>query len=127
MHFPISIKGVLLVDGKVALVRNSRREWELPGGRIDLGESPQQTLEREFLEELSVQVRAAEIIDSYMFEVVPSEHVFIVTYGCRLLGSFDPVLSHEHIEFSLHALGDLSRIPLPIGYARSIRAWSERA
>ena len=109
------------------LVRNARNEWELPGGRIDLGETPEQTLEREFSEELSVQVRAVEIIDSYMFEVVPSEHVFIVTYGCRLLGSFKPVLSHEHTECSLHALGNLSRIPLPAGYARSIKSWSERA
>ena len=127
MDYPISIKGVLLVDGKVALVRNARNEWELPGGRIDLGESPEQTLEREFVEELSIRVRAIGIIDSYIFEVVPSEHVFIVTYGCRLLGSFTPVLSHEHTEFALHALGDLSHIPLPAGYARSINAWSERA
>ncbi len=127
MRYPISIKGILFVDGKVVLVRNDRNEWELPGGRLEHGESPEQTLEREFAEELSVKVCAAEIIDSYVFEVVPSEHVFIVTYGCRLLGRFMPVLSHEHTEFSLHALDDLTHIPLPAGYARSINAWSERA
>ncbi len=33
--YPTSIKGVLLLDGRVLLVKNSRDEWELPGRRID--------------------------------------------------------------------------------------------
>ncbi|MGH7023898.1 MAG: NUDIX domain-containing protein [Caulobacteraceae bacterium] len=41
---PVSIKGVLLVEGKVVLLKNSRDEWELPGGRVDPGESHEQTL-----------------------------------------------------------------------------------
>ena len=126
MH-PISIKGVLFVEGKVVLVRNSRNEWELPEGRMDPGETPDQTLAREFEEELSIRVEARGIIDSYLFEVAPSEHVFIVTYGCRLLGEFAPVVSEEHTEFGLHAPADLGRIALPAGYARSIHAWSSHA
>lgn len=123
----ISIKGVLLIDGKVLLVRNSRNEWELPGGRLEIGEMPEQALAREYEEELSIQVEPLGIIDSYMFEVVPSENVFIVTYGCQLRGQFKPVVSTEHTEFGLHALTDLGRIPLPDGYARSIRSWSTHA
>lgn len=123
MH-PISIKGVLLVEGNVVLVRNHRNEWELPGGRMDPGETLEQTLVREFEEELSIRVEAQGIIDSYLFEVIPSEQVFIVTYGCRLLGKFVPVVSEEHTEFGLHEPADLGRIAVPAGYARSIHAWS---
>lgn len=123
----ISIKGVLLVGGKALLVRNARNEWELPGGRLEIGEMPEQALAREFEEELSIQVEATRIIDSYMFEVVPSQNVFIVTYGCQLRGQFKPVLSAEHTEFGLHALGDLGRIPLPEGYVRSIKSWITHA
>ena len=47
---PISVKGVLLVDGKAVLLRNERGEWELPGGRMNPGETPPQTLEREHLD-----------------------------------------------------------------------------
>jgi 8-oxo-dGTP pyrophosphatase MutT (NUDIX family) len=124
---PISIKGVLFVDGKVLLVRNDREEWELPGGRLEIGETPEQALEREFEEELSIQVDPLDIIDSYLFEVIPSKNVFIVTYGCRLRGQFKPVISGEHTAFGLHALADLGRIPLPVGYVRSINAWSTHA
>src|SRR6185437_15111655 len=52
---PASIKGVLFVDGQVVLVRNSRDEWELPGGRLENGESHAQTLTREFAEEFARQ------------------------------------------------------------------------
>lgn len=124
MTFPISIKGVLLVDGKALLVRNDRSEWELPGGRLEIGETPEQALAREFEEELSIRIEALSIIDSYMFEVIPSRNVFIVAYGCRLRGEFKPALSNEHSEFGLYALADLERISLPAGYIRSIRSWS---
>ncbi|MEK6246172.1 MAG: NUDIX hydrolase [Pseudomonadota bacterium] len=126
MH-PVSIKGVLLIDEKVVLVRNDRNEWELPGGHLEIGEAPEQALAREFEEELSIQVEAQDIIDSYMFEVIPSKNVFIVTYGCRLRGEFKPALSTEHAEFGLYALADLGRIALPAGYARSIESWSSHA
>ena len=124
---PISVKGVLFVEGKVVLLRNERDEWELPGGRMDAGETPQQTLAREFEEELSIRVEPQGVIDSYVFEVIPTKFVSIVTYGCRLLGEFTPMVSDEHNAVGLHALEDLERIPLPAGYARSIKSWSSHA
>lgn len=127
MKYPVSIKGVLFVDGKVVLVRNGRNEWELPGGRVDPGETQEQTLVREFREELAIEVEPLALLDSYEFEVIPSKNVFIVTYGCRLRGEFRPVLSTEHTEFGLHALTNLGHIPLPAGYLRSIHSWSKHA
>ena len=124
MSFPVSVKGVLLVGGKAVLVRNDRMEWELPGGRLEIGETPEQALEREFAEELAINVEALRLIDSYLFEVLPGKHVFIVTYGCRLLNGFAPVLSDEHSVVGLYAPEELERIPLPAGYARSIKSWS---
>ena len=43
--FSISVKGVVLNSAdKVLLLKNERDEWELPGGRIEIGE----TLEESF-------------------------------------------------------------------------------
>jgi 8-oxo-dGTP pyrophosphatase MutT (NUDIX family) len=40
MPFPVSIKGVLMDGDRVVLLENERREWELPGGRLEPGEAP---------------------------------------------------------------------------------------
>jgi 8-oxo-dGTP pyrophosphatase MutT (NUDIX family) len=124
MSHPVSVKGVLLVDGRVVLVKNSRDEWELPGGRVDPGEDHTHALAREFLEELSVRVSVGPHIDSHLFEVVPGRHVRIVAYGCTLDGEFSPLLSDEHVEHCLWPVDRLSEINLPEGYRRSVEQWS---
>ena len=122
---PTSIKGVLLIDRRVVLVLNSRQEWELPGGRLENGEDHAETLAREFAEELSISVRINAPIDSYLFEVIPGRHVFIVTYGCTLVGDFQPQISDEHTEHCLWPVDRLSELNLPTGYKRSIEAWAQ--
>lgn len=118
--FPVSIKGVLQnPEGKVVLMLNERDEWELPGGRIELGETAQECLAREIAEELDVNVAVRTPVDSYLFEVIPGKHVFISTYRCQLLGEFRPTISHEHKKIGLF---DPAQLPvnLPGGYRESI-------
>lgn len=124
MDHPVSIKGVLLLDGQVVLVKNTRNEWELPGGRVDPGESHAQTLSREFAEELSVEVAVSEFIDAYLFEVIPGRHVQIFTYGCTLAGPFSPRISEEHAEHCVWPVDRLLEIDLPEGYRRSVEKWA---
>jgi 8-oxo-dGTP pyrophosphatase MutT (NUDIX family) len=127
MTMATSIKGVLLVEGGVVLVKNPRDEWELPGGRIEPGEAPEVTLAREFAEELSVEVQVGAPIDSYVFEVIPTRHVRIVTYGCTLSGTFSPLISDEHSEYCVCPLNELDDLNLPAGYRQSIERWSSES
>ena len=127
LSHPVSIKGVLLLDGRVVLVKNPRDEWELPGGRAEEGEAHTHTLAREFAEELALNIAVDESIDSYLFEVIPGREVQIVTYGCRLTGEFNPRLSDEHSEYCLWPVKRLSALNLPAGYRRSVETWAERA
>ncbi len=118
--FKVSIKGVLAApDGRVVLLQNERDEWELPGGQIELGESPAQCLAREIYEELCLRVEVGQPLDTYLFEVTPGRHVFIVTYECALIGPFDPIASYEHKNIGLFA-NDCLPENLPAGYKASI-------
>ena len=118
--FKVSIKGVLAApDGRVVLLQNERDEWELPGGQIELGETPAQCLAREIQEELRLEVEVGRPLDTYLFEVTPGRHVFIVTYECALIGPFGPTASNEHKGIGLFS-DDCLPENLPAGYKASI-------
>jgi 8-oxo-dGTP pyrophosphatase MutT (NUDIX family) len=126
--FPVSIKGVVVDSSdRVLLLRNERDEWELPGGRIEIGETPEQCVVREVFEETRWTVRAGPIIDSWMYRIdVVEKHVFVVTYGCHPETDADPVLSAEHEEVGLFDRREVARLNIPEGYRRSITTWFAR-
>ncbi len=123
--FPISVKGVVLDSAdRVLLLRNERDEWELPGGRIEIGESPEECVVREIAEETGWRVRTGPILDSWMYYIEAAErHVFVVTYGCFAETDLEPVLSHEHEEIGLFRASEVDGLTIPDGYRRSIAAW----
>jgi 8-oxo-dGTP pyrophosphatase MutT (NUDIX family) len=86
---PISIKGIVFEDNKVWLRYNERSEWELPGGKLDEGEQPEQTITRELREELGFETKVLNIIQSHLYTIKTSgdksKGVLVVTYMCELL------------------------------------------
>lgn len=60
---PISVKGIVFEGDKVWLRQNERNEWELPGGKMDEGEQPEQTVIREMQEELGLDTEVVDIIN----------------------------------------------------------------
>lgn len=102
--FPVSVKGVMVRDGRVLLLRNEREEWELPGGRIEIGETPQQCLTREIeiAEATGWPVKVEAILNSWMYHIPGARrHVFIATYGYRPATKAPVALSAEHREARL--------------------------
>jgi 8-oxo-dGTP pyrophosphatase MutT (NUDIX family) len=125
--YPVSIKGVLVRNDRVLLVHNERDEWELPGGRIEPGETPEQTVAREITEETGLPVDVAEILDAWVYHIaVAKKDVFIVTYGCTSTSSAAPVLSHEHSQVAEFAEHEVPGLRMPEGYKRSIATWFDR-
>ena len=124
--FPVSIKGVVLVGERVVLLKNEREEWELPGGRLEAGESPPVCVVREIREELAIHVAADALLDAWLYEVLPGREVLIVTYGCRYDGGGDVRMSDEHNAVGLFDIAEIDGLPMPEGYRRSIRDWHRR-
>src|ERR1700716_3483846 len=94
--YPVSVKGVVIRDGRVLLLRNERDEWELPGGKLDLGEDPRACVLRELAEEVGWAVAVGRPLDAWQYHIRDGVDVLIVTYGCHLKTDADPVISDEH-------------------------------
>lgn len=58
-----SVYGLVEHDSKILLIVDSRGgAWELPGGGVEAGESVQQALEREFMEETGLKIDSTECV-----------------------------------------------------------------
>jgi 8-oxo-dGTP pyrophosphatase MutT (NUDIX family) len=130
---PVSVKGVLIEDGRVLLLLNARGQWDLPGGRPEPGESHRAALAREVREETGLSVEVGRALEAAPFEVLPGRWVRIVPFVCRLRSTGDVALSPEHLAarwLALDALADpladpvadpVAGHPLPACYRAAIR------
>jgi 8-oxo-dGTP pyrophosphatase MutT (NUDIX family) len=125
--YPVSVKGVVARDGRILLLHNERGEWELPGGRLEIGETPEQCVTREITEETGWRVTAGPILDAWLYHIVQEhKHVLIVTYGCDLAPGqevLEPVISAEHARIGLFTPAQIPGLVMPQGYKTSISTW----
>jgi len=120
------VKGVIIRGGKAVLLRNDRDEWELPGGKLELSESPEECLTREIAEELKLAIEPESILDSWVYTIASGVHVLVIAYGCVESSLGEAVLSDEHKELQWFPLAEIDTLNMPAGYKASIKSWSAR-
>lgn len=73
-HTHLGVYGVLVVNGEVLLIKKARGphtgKWDFPGGSIEFGEEPYETLQREFWEETGITNLKGQIRDSISYTLI---------------------------------------------------------
>lgn len=125
---PVSAKGIVFDEGKVWLRKNERNEWELPGGKVDEGEQPTQTVVRELKEELGFDVRVERIVQAWMYTIEVSQDesrgVLVVSYLCELLGKsgeFEWEGEAGRAQFERFSVAEVEYLTMPEFYKEAIQ------
>ena len=69
-------------------------QWEFPGGKIEVGETPQQALIREIQEELTVKVKVGKLIDTIEYDY-PKFHLSMQCFWCEVVSGNLELKEHE--------------------------------
>lgn len=67
--------------------------WEFPGGKIEVGETPQKALIREIKEELDADIVVGDLIDTIEYDY-PDFHLSMDCFWCELQS--EHVILNEH-------------------------------
>ena len=52
-------------EGRFLMVKHVSRAWEMPGGRVEPGESPEEAAKREFREETGLEIEPVKLVGIY--------------------------------------------------------------
>jgi 8-oxo-dGTP diphosphatase len=103
----IAVGGLLFHNGKILIVKRSQLEnflpgfYELPGGKVNFGESTKEAIEREFKEEVNLNVTSLKPCNSYSYiSDNGNRHTIDILHIVQLIDNPSNIkLSKEHDEF----------------------------
>jgi len=123
----VGIGGVLIDRGRALLIRRGseplREEWSIPGGTLELGETLEEGVARELLEETGLAVRVIELIEVFdriyaedgtiaaRAQKKPRFHYVIVDYLCERVGG-DPRAGSDVTEVAFASEEELAKYHL---------------
>ncbi len=120
-------KAIVIKDDKVlALYSNTEtgtKWWDLPGGRIEFGETPEEGLKREVFEELGREVKILKLIDTWNHMPADNWQIVGVFYLCTI-DSEDIILSDEHDGFEWISITELSKFFTAKTFIERINGWN---
>ena len=69
-------------------------KWEFPGGKIEMGETSQEALKREIMEELATEIKVGDLIDTIEYDY-PDFHLTMECFWCEGVNGGLELKEHE--------------------------------
>jgi 8-oxo-dGTP diphosphatase len=116
-HVLVAACALIDADGRVLIAQRPAGKsmaglWEFPGGKVEAGERPEQTLIRELHEELGITVREDCLAPlTFASHLYPDFYLLMPLYVCRRWDGFvQPIEAQQHKWVRPH---DLRQYPMP--------------
>lgn len=129
------VRAIVLFKSKILLIQRSKDDvheanlWEIPGGKLDIGQDLGDAIEREVMEEAGIFVYPLRPLVSYMSDMATSSRYKGIPY-IRLVGLYKSDtekvrLSFEHQDFKWVSFEEALGMKLSDVSKRSLLSWEK--
>ncbi|MBU3896039.1 NUDIX hydrolase [Patescibacteria group bacterium] len=119
-----AVKALIVKDNKYLVVQTKDfigGKYEVPGGRKKEGETDETALKREVLEEVSLQIDIARLLNNWELQIAEKDiHLIGKTYLC-IAKDGEPKLSEEQLTFKWVLGEELETLDAPIWLKEAIK------
>lgn len=125
----ITVKAIIYRNDSVLLVQDHKGRWEMPGGKMDFNESPEDAIRRELQEELGfINVVVGDIINVWTFSVDAegNEYQFTVIVYEITANDDEVKKSDEHICYEWVPTEKIDALNMRDGYKQAVRKFLEK-
>ena len=95
--------------------------WEFPGGKVEPGETPQEALKREIMEELETEIKVGDLIETIEYDY-PTFHLSMDCFWAEIVKGDLVLREHEAAKWLTKGqLGSVDWLPADCGLVEKVR------
>lgn len=121
------VAAIIIDNGKVFATQRGYGEfkdgWEFPGGKIEVGETPEDAIVREIKEELDTEVEVVELLDTVEYDY-PDFHLSMDCFICKIKSGDLVLKEHEAAKWlTKETLNTVEWLPADRGLIEKIKGY----